>query len=211
MSLFWMILAFWAQQPAPAHAERLADGVYWVKGGAGANTGFIIGKKQVMVIDAKTTADAAKAMLAEIAAVTPNPVKYIVLTHSDGDHVNGLSGLPKDATIIAHANAKKDMEEAFKDAKFSALVPYLPGEIVNGSRTLNVDGLEVRLLHFGPAHTSGDLVVYIPARKVAFIGDLAFVGRDPLIHGRKGGNSVGVVRNLNHIAALDAGAFISGH
>ncbi|MFB3827122.1 MAG: MBL fold metallo-hydrolase [Bryobacteraceae bacterium] len=214
MGALWILLALAVQQaaaPPPPRAAKLADGVYWVKGGAGANTGFITGKKQVLVIDAKTTPDAARAMLGEIAAVTPNPVTRVVLTHSDGDHVNGLAALPREATVIAHANARKDMEEAFQDAKLAALKPWVPRETVEDSRTLKVDGLEVRLLHFGPAHTNGDLVVYIPARKIAFIGDLAFVGRDPLIHRHKNGNSFGVVRTLNRLASLDADTFISGH
>ncbi len=199
------------QQVVPLSAAPLKGGVYWVKGGSGANTGFIIGKKEVIVIDAKMTEESAKAMLAEIKKLTPNPVKYIVLTHSDGDHVNGLSGFPQGLTIVAHENTKKDMEEAFKDPKLSALLPYLPTETLAGDRSLNIDGVRVNLLYFGPAHTSGDLVVYLPDQKIAFIGDLAFIGRDPLIHRQKGGTSFGLIQTLKKILALDAETFISGH
>ncbi len=48
-------------QPAPLAAAQLKDGVYWVKGGSGANTGFIIGAKEVIVIDAKMSEESAKA------------------------------------------------------------------------------------------------------------------------------------------------------
>ncbi len=198
-------------QPVPLSAVPLKGGVYWLKGGSGANTGFVIGKKEVLVIDAKMTEESAKAMLAEIAKLTPNPVKYIVLTHSDGDHVNGLSGFPTGLTIVAHANTKKDMEEAFKNPKMSALLPYLPTETVAADRTLNIAGVRLNLLYFGPAHTSGDLVVHFPDQKIAFVGDLAFIGRDPLIHRQKGGASFGLVQNLRKILELDADTFISGH
>ena len=197
--------------PAAPGAVQLRDGVYWIKGGAGANTGFVIGKKEVVVIDAKMTEEAAKAMLAEIGKLTPNPVKHIVLTHSDGDHVNGLSGFPKGLPIVAHANTRKDMEEAFKSPKMSALVPYLPGETFPGNRRLNIAGARLDLLYFGPAHTSGDLIVLLPSQRIAFIGDLAFTGRDPLIHRQKGGNSFGLVQVLKKILALKADTFISGH
>jgi len=198
-------------QPVPLSAQPLKGGVYWVKGGNGANTGFIVGGKEVVVIDAKTDAESSKAMLAEIRKVTPNPVTTVILTHSDGDHVNGLAGLPRGLTIIAHANAKKDMEAAVKDPKMSALLPYLPTRTVDGDRPLSIGGVRLNLRYFGPAHTSGDLVVFIPRERIAFIGDLAFLGRDPLIHRQKGGTSLGLVQNLRKILALDADTFISGH
>ncbi len=201
------------QQPQPVSLSvaPLRGGVYWVKGGSGANTGIIIGEKEVIVIDAKMTEESAKAMLAEIKKLTPNPVKHIILTHSDGDHVNGLCGFPKGLTIVAHENTSNDMKAAFQDPKMSALLPYLPNETFTGERALNIDGVRMDLLYFGPAHTSGDIVVHLPDQKIAFIGDLAFIGRDPLIHRHKGGTSFGVVQTLKKILALDADTFISGH
>src|SRR5437763_13303769 len=84
-----------AQQPAqPLSVKPLKQNVYWGQGGAGGNTGIIIGTTGVIVVDAKTTADSAKEMLAEIAKLTPKPVTHVILTHSDGDHVNGLAGFP---------------------------------------------------------------------------------------------------------------------
>src|SRR5689334_7936372 len=84
------------QRPeAPLRVTQLNGGVYWMSGGAGANTGFIVGTTGVIIIDAKMTAGSAKAMLQEISKVTPKPVTHIILTHSDADHANGLSGFPK--------------------------------------------------------------------------------------------------------------------
>jgi glyoxylase-like metal-dependent hydrolase (beta-lactamase superfamily II) len=199
------------QQPVALSVEPLKGGVYWVKGGSGANVGFIVGKNEIIVIDAKMTEESSQAMLAEIRKLTPNPLKYVVLTHSDGDHVNGLSGFPKGLTIVAHENTKKDMEEAFKDPKMRALLPYLPNETLAGDRALSIDGVRVNLFYFGPAHTSGDLVVYLPEQKIAFVGDLVFLGRDPLIHRQKGGTSFGLTQTLKKILAVDADTFISGH
>jgi cyclase len=202
-------LAGFAQPAQPA--QQLRKGVYLLKGGAGANTGFIVGSKEVIVIDAKMTADAAKAMLAEIAKVTPNPVKYIVLTHSDGDHVNGLVGFPKGLTIVSSANCKKEMEEAFKDPKMSELAAYLPTRTFAAAGKLDIDGAHLELLPVGPAHTSGDMVVYLPAQKLAFVGDLVFQGREPLIHHQKGGTSTGVVETMKKLLALDADMYLAGH
>src|SRR5215467_3463652 len=82
------------QQAPPLSVKKLADDVYWTQGGAGGNTGIIIGKDGVIVVDAKTTADSAKQVLSEIAKLTPKPVTTVILTHSDADHVNGLAAFP---------------------------------------------------------------------------------------------------------------------
>jgi cyclase len=201
-----------SQQPAPITVQQVKDGIYMVKGGSGANTGFFIGKNSVLAIDAKMTANSSKQEVEEIKKLTPNPIRQMVITHSDGDHVNGLNGFPIGMKIMAHAQTKKDMEEAFKDTSLQALQAYLPNQVFSDPVfALALDGESIRLLYFGPAHTSGDLVVYFPAQKVAFVGDLVFIGRDPLIHRQKGGTSFGLVRNLKGILALDADTFISGH
>ena len=51
--------------------RQLKPNVYWVEGGAGANTGFVVGATGVVVIDAKQSQASAKDMLAEIAKITP--------------------------------------------------------------------------------------------------------------------------------------------
>ena len=100
------------QQPPPLSVKELNGGVYWTQGGAGGNTGIIVGKDGVIVIDAKTTPASAKDMLAEIAKITPKPVTTVILTHSDGDHVNGIVAFPKDVKVITHENNKKEQQAA---------------------------------------------------------------------------------------------------
>jgi cyclase len=199
-------------QPLPVSVQPLRGGLYFLKGGSGANGGFFVGAKGVVVIDARMTAQAARDMLAEIKKVTPLLVTHIILTHSDLDHVNGLGGFPAGLEIVAHARTRKDMEEAFgKDEALKPLLAYLPTRTFDGDYDLKGLGAEIRLLYFGPAHTSGDIAVFFPAQKIAFVGDLAFVGRDPLIHKQKGGTSFGLVKNLKGLLALDADTYISGH
>lgn len=198
-------------QAASLNVVPIREGAYLVKGGSGANTGFIVGEKEVIVIDAKMTEASAREMLAEIRKLTPNPVRILILTHSDGDHVNGLPGFPQGLRILAHANTRKDMEAAIQAQNLTALAPYLPNETLTESRRLTIGGVPMELLYLGPAHTSGDLIVLLPRQKIAFVGDLLFVGRDPLIHRQKGGSSTGLVNVLRRMLALDADTFISGH
>jgi len=198
--------------PQPLTIERIRGNVYFAMGGSGANCGFVVGDKDVLVVDSKMTADSSRQMLAEIAKITPLPVRTLALTHSDADHVNGLGAFPPGLRIYAQERTKKDMEDAFgKDAALKPLLAYLPNQLVGDSLEFKLGAETVRLLFFGPAHTSGDMIVYLPAQKTAFVGDLLFVGRDPLIHRQKGGSSFGLVKALKALLALDADTYLSGH
>ncbi len=108
-----------------------------------------------MVIDAKMSEESAKQMLAEIAKVSPVPVRVLALTHSDGDHVNGITGFPSDIKIFAQEETKRYMDEAFKDEKQRAYLPAAKTFALGGPE-YDLGGRKVRLLYFGPAHTSGD-------------------------------------------------------
>ena len=200
------------QEVPPISAQSVKGNIYQLKGGVGANTGFFIGEKKVLAIDAKMTEDSAKQMIAEIKKLTPHPFSYIILTHSDGDHVNGLVGFPQGTNIISHEKTRAHMSKAFQSAQERA---YLPNITFSNRLSLYIGGVprgtRIDLLYFGPAHTDGDAVVYFPAEKVAFIGDLIFIGRDPLIHRSKNGSSFGLVKVLKGILNLDAEIFVHGH
>src|ERR1700756_462847 len=76
--------------PPPITMKQLAPDVWAGLGGAGGNSTIIIGKTGVIVVDAKQTEAGAKDLLAQIAKITPKPVTTAIITHSEGDHVNGL-------------------------------------------------------------------------------------------------------------------------
>lgn len=200
------------QAPEPMTFREVAKDLYLVKGGAGANTAFFVTPKQgVIVIDAKMTPEAAAEMLGGIAKVTSQPVRTIILTHSDGDHVNGLPGFPKGLEILAHENVKRDMEKAA--AEMPALEDHLPTRTYSSGASLAGLGYKIDLRHFGPAHTDGDTCVLFPDLGAAFVGDLIFVGRDPLVHRQKGGTTSGYVKTLQDLLAVEppVKTFLSGH
>jgi cyclase len=199
-----------SQQPSAITAEKISDNIYIVKGGL-ANTGFVVGEREVAAIDAEMTADQAQKMIEEIRKVTPKPLTKIILTHSDGDHVNGLVGFPKGLEIISNVQAKNEMAEAAKGPMGQGLQDYLPTRTFTDKMDLDLAPERIQLLHFGPAHTSGDIVVFFPAKKLAFVGDLVFIGRDPLIHRAKGGSSTGLIKTLQALLDLDADKYIPGH
>ena len=207
-------LAF-AQGPAPAPlmVHQLAANVYWVEGGGG-NSGVIVGDKGVIVVDAKTTPAGGKELLDDIAKITPKPVTTVILTHSDGDHVNGLASFPKGVAVIAHENNKKEQEAALSaGGRGAPPADRLPTQVVSKNKeNLKIGGVKIEVLHWAPAHTSGDLVVYLPDQKIVFTGDIiATQLPDPLIHLEKNGSSEGWIATAKGIAALNSDKFVPGH
>jgi cyclase len=202
------------QADPPLVVRQLKPDVYWTEGGNGGNTGIIIGKTGVIVVDAKGSAGSAKQVLAEIAKLTPKPVTHVILTHSDGDHVNGLAGFPLGLTIIAHEGDKKEQEAALAAGGPGAPpADHQPTMVVTKTHeALTLDGVKVELYHWAPAHTSGDLVIYLPEQKIVFGGDVIATNRpDPRVHQEKNGSSEGLITTMKNIGDLDADTFVPGH
>ena len=135
-----------AQPPAPAPftTRQLKPNVYWIEGGGG-NSTVIIGDKGVIVVDAKTTAAGGKELLDDIAKITPKPVTTVILTHSDGDHVNGLASFPSGITIIAQENDKKEQEAALAaGGRGAPPADHLPTQVVSKNKqNLKIDGVKL--------------------------------------------------------------------
>ena len=204
-----------AQAPpaAPFATHQLKPNVYWIEGGGG-NSGVIVGDKGVIVVDAKTTLDGGKELLADIAKITPKPVTTVILTHSDGDHVNGLAAFPAGITIIAHEGNKKEQEAALAaGGRGAPPAGHLPTRVVTKNKeNLKIDGVKLEVFHWAPAHTSGDLVVYLPGEQIVFTGDIvAAQFPDPLIHLEKNGSSEGWITTAKGIVGLNADQFVPGH
>jgi glyoxylase-like metal-dependent hydrolase (beta-lactamase superfamily II) len=204
-----------AQAPAPAPfvSHQLAPNVYWVEGGGG-NSGVIVGDNGVIVIDAKTTAPGGKELLDDIAKITPKPVTNVILTHSDGDHVNGIAAFPENVTVIAHENNKKEQEAAIAaGGRGAPPAGHLPSHAITRTREpMKLEGEMFEGYHWAPAHTSGDLIVYLPKEKIVFTGDIiATQFPDALIHLEKNGSSQGWIDTVKGMVALDCDQFVPGH
>ena len=192
---------------------KLGDNLYLAKGGRGgndANVGFAVGDNGVIFSDSKNSPESEKDVLEKIAKITPKPVNTAIILHSD--HEKGVTALPAGLTIIAQENTKQEMEVS--TARDAVTRDYFPTKTIANDETLTIDGVRVRLLHWAPAHTSGDLTTYFPAQKVAFAGDL-LVTDFPLagtqIHPELHGSVAGWIETAKKLLALDADTYVSGH
>jgi glyoxylase-like metal-dependent hydrolase (beta-lactamase superfamily II) len=165
--------------------QKIADGVYFMENSAGSsNSTFVITDEGVVVFDFDIrTADQT---LAAIRKLTDKKVKYLISSHSAGDHATGAWHFREDTPVyIAAKNQVKDlfMQQAkeFEERKNSnepAYAAYKGKELVRpdigfeGSMTLYFGGLTFQITAEGTAHSTGDLTVYIPQRRVMLMGDL---------------------------------------
>jgi cyclase len=205
-----------APAPPPITMKQVKPDVWAALGGAGGNVTIIVAKTSVIVVDAKQTEPGAKDLLAEIAKISPKPVKTALITHSDGDHVNGLVAFPTGIKIIAHENNKKEQETALAaGGRGAPPADRLPNQVVTKTKeALTIDGVKLELYHFAPAHTSGDLIVYLPDQKVCSTGDIVVMNRaddNPNVHFEKNGSTEGWLESVKGMIALNADTYITGH
>lgn len=215
----WIAAPAMAQQPQQPPAitmKQLKPDVWVGLGGAGGNSTIIVGRTSVIVVDAKTSEAGAKDLLAEIAKITSKPVGTAIITHSDGDHVNGLVAFPAGIKIIAHENNKKEQQTALAaGGRGAPPADRLPNQVVSRTKEeLTIDGVKLELYHWAPAHTSGDLVVYLPAERIVSTGDLVVTKRaddNPNIHFEKNGSTEGWLGNVRGMIGLNAETYVTGH
>jgi len=205
------------RETPPVSLQKIADGVYQVNGGQGSNSGVIVGENGVLVIDSKMNEASVDQTIEAIKNVTDKPIRYLVNTHSDGDHIMGNRYFPASVTFIAQENCRADFfkEDFGRESDWGEpeFYPFTPSLTFKENMNVWLGKDKVELYYFGVGHTTGDCVVYYPEEKVAFIGDQYFNTRPQLIHSNKGGNSFQHVLTLTKMleTLLDADTFVSGH
>jgi cyclase len=191
---------------------------FYMIAGAGGNVGVQVGEDGVVVVDAGSSAQA-DAVLAAITRITPQPIRYVINTSADPDHVGGnekLSqagqtlftgrtiGLPTEfagtaASVLATENVLTRMSGATPKYPTAAL----PTETFFYPRKymfLNGDGIEV--LHQPAAHTDGDAIVFFRRSDVIVVGDVLDTTRFPVIDIAKGGTIDGEIAALNRLVDI---------
>jgi cyclase len=126
------------------------------------NNLIVITRDGVLVADGQGTADNTKRLVAEIAKLTPQPIKYVVVGSEHGDHTGGNAAFPSGVTFFAHP--------------FSAPRVKQPTEPVADRKVLQFGGTEIQILFLGRAHTGGDLQVFLPKEKILYMSEV-FINR----------------------------------
>jgi cyclase len=210
-----------ARLAPPEEAVEISDGVFAYVQPDGSwyinNTGFIVGSRGVISVDAASTVSRTRSFIAAIAKVTDAPVRTLVNTHHHGDHTYG-NFLFEGATIVGHEAVRElilawggpeALPPVWEDVDWGEIEVAPPFLTFTDQVKLYADDLECQVVHVGtPAHTTNDSIVWLPERRVLFSGDLVFNGGTPFL---MQGSIAGALVALERLSALGAETIVPGH
>ena len=182
----------------------VAGPVYMLQGGGG-NIGVVADPLGVLMIDAMETPSSDQIRAAIKSLPGGDRVRVLVDTHWHSDHTDGNKTLGLGATIIAHENVRSllSREQGLLGRKTAPLPEAaLPNITYSDKLTVYAGGEEIRLVHYGHAHTDGDTVVFLDKSRVIHMGDMFFNGRFPFLDVDNGGDIDNWVRQLDAILAV---------
>lgn len=136
-----------AAPPSLPRLTPIADGVYTyeqsdpTKRGVTVHNLIVVTAEGVLVADGQGTVENTKRLVDDIATLTPQPIRYVVVGSVHGDHRGGDAGFPAGVTIVKEAKA------------------------------ITLGGRRIEVLFLGRAHTGSDLEVYLPAEKILYMSE----------------------------------------
>lgn len=199
------------------------------------NAGLVADSGEALLVDTLFDLPLTREMLASMRSSVPaaKHIGALVNTHGNGDHTFG-NQLLEGARIIAAKGCVDDMRhrppeqyaqwlEHWQDMgiagrfwyevigsrfDFSGIRLTLPNETFEGELVVTVGDKEVILVEVGPAHTRGDVLVYVPKDRTVFTGDILFVGGHPAVWAGPVSNWI---RACDRMLAWDLETVVPGH
>jgi glyoxylase-like metal-dependent hydrolase (beta-lactamase superfamily II) len=165
--------------PVTATVEKLAEGVYYVKGGTHHSVA-IDQKDHIVVVEGPQNEARSSAVIAKVKETIPNkPIKYLVNSHVHFDHSGGVrTYVDEGATIVTHADNKPYYEKAWaaphtinpdklaQSKKTATFETFTDKHVLtDGSRTIEIHKIA------GGGHNDAFAMVYLPKEKILIEGD----------------------------------------
>jgi glyoxylase-like metal-dependent hydrolase (beta-lactamase superfamily II) len=174
------------------------------------NAGFIRDGEDSMLVDTLFDETLTAAMLDSIrdaTGIAAGQIATLVNTHANGDHTHG-NALVANAEVIASDAAAREMSELtaaamaelkrggsagrlgdagdyfaeiFAPFDFARARGRPPTRTFDRRLDIRVGRKAVELHRLGPAHTAGDTLVWLPAERAVFTGDILFVDSTPVM------------------------------
>ena len=203
----------------PPRLVEVAEDVYaYVQlpgGWCMSNAGVVAGPGGALVIDTLATQSRAQRLVEAVDSLRPGPARTLVNTHHHGDHHFGNHVFGPAALVIGHELARAEMAAAgltltglWPEVEWGEVRVTLPSVTFTDRLTIHSGRRRAELIHVGPAHTTNDVVVWLPDDGVLFTGDVVLAGATPFV-------LMGSVRgSLDAVAALSglgARTVVCGH
>jgi cyclase len=198
------------------------------------NAGLVSDSGESLLVDTLFDLRLTAEMLAGMRASVPAAARIgtLVNTHANGDHCYG-NQLVAGARIVTSRASAEEMDElppaamarimdnaaalgpggeyfrrVFAPFDFRGIAHTPPTQTFDGELRLRVGDKDVVLIEVGPAHTRGDVLVWVPQDRVVFTGDILFIGGTPIVWAGPVANWIAA---CERIAALDAAVIVPGH
>ena len=205
-----------AGAPAPGGLEVLeVRPNFFLLAGAGGSIGVQVGDDGAIVVDAGSAASAA-AVVDAIKRLTPKPIRYVINTGPDADHVGGNDVLAKAGEADVRSGRRNPMGAAILSAEgvlrhmsaTSGSTPAYPAgawptETFHFARKyMYWNGEAIEVLHQPAAHTDSDVLVFFRRSDVVVAGDVLDTRQFPVIDIERGGSIQGEIAALNRLVDL---------
>ena len=183
--------------------------------GAGGNVTVHVGEDGVILVDSGSAA-MADALLNAVKAITMQPIRMIINTSADADHVGGndkvgAAGVAinpdsfsdeEHATVLAHENVLVRMSapKGPKDNDTLFPVAMWPNETFTSKfRSMYLNDEPIQAMREIGAHSDGDSMVFFRRADVIATGDILDLRHFPVIDPEKGGSIQGELASLNRL------------
>ena len=178
--------------------ETVAPGIH-VLFGAGGNVVASVGEQGVLMVDSQFPQVVPK-LVEAITKLGGDGVDFTINTHWHFDHADGNPVLGREGTwIVSQLNSRRMMtrDNGIDLVSLAYLQPAYPAAALpvityEDQMQFHINGETIELLHFGPAHTTGDTAVLFRDSNVVHMGDVFNAGY-PFIDAGNGGDIEGVI------------------
>ena len=192
---------------------------FFVIAGAGANIGVQVGEDGLVIVDAGSAA-AAPSVLAAIRRISPKPIRYVIDTGPDADHVGGNEALSMAGDKLfggsllgggAQNAASNAAERVAPILSAEGVLRHMatspaggwPTEVFHYSRKyMYLNGEAIEVLHQPAAHTDSDVFAFFRRSDVVVAGDVLDTRQFPVIDVERGGSIQGEIAALKRLADL---------
>lgn len=200
-------------QPPPATPKftnlRGGIGIFEARGGT---IGWLASKDGVMAVDSQYP-DTAQMFIDGVKQKSPHAIDLLINTHHHGDHTAGNKAFrPVVKSIVAHANSATWQKKAAETAKTEADQAY-PDKTFNDVWRTTIGKETVVAKHYGPGHTSGDIVISFETSNIVHMGDLMFNRFHPYIDRPAGASIRNWIKTLETVPTQHSAdtIYIFGH
>lgn len=232
LSVLLLLLIFINSFSFSMELKKVNKNIYMVEGNIGLpskeNKGFISNAYGILtsegwiVVDTLSTPELAKEFISKLKGVSNKPIKYVFITHYHLDHYFGASEFKKEGAKIIGSKGLEDfytsgkadlylnsIKNSFKGI-FENVKLVKPDIVIKDKRVFTIDGKKYIIENVAPAHTSSDIIIYIPEDKIIFVGDLVVKNRIPFV-GDSGSNSKNWLKVLEKLKNMDIKVIYNGH